>query len=132
MQLTSRIQKEERLSGKRDLRIYSCRSPGCIPLTGDFVVWRAARLCTTPPFAKIGDTILSTTGMSFAIVAPSNPLERKVPAAFKCGVIIERVLAFPNSLLCLAFAAVMTSRHRRPYHIKQSCVKNSGAPKTKT
>lgn len=98
-----------------DVRIYSIQSSRCIPLTGEFVAWKSAKLCLEPQYKATGDAILSAVGLELhftrpAALPPPGPAvpggqssERKVVVVFQGGVVTEEGLAYPNATMCVAF-----------------------------
>ncbi|KID80894.1 hypothetical protein MGU_11689 [Metarhizium guizhouense ARSEF 977] len=108
MQRASRITQQQRTSENLDLRIYSVQSTGCLPLTGELIAWRVAKLCLEPKYRVTGDRILSATGMKLALIGDSDGSLRHIIVVFDGGVVALEGLAFPNATMAVAFSAVLT------------------------
>jgi len=54
-------------------------------------------------YLATGDKILSAVGISLAIFQKHNDLQRNVIAVFKGGVITEKGLAYPDTIIAVAF-----------------------------
>ncbi|KAF2263681.1 hypothetical protein CC78DRAFT_465258 [Lojkania enalia] len=107
MQRAMRMKKDQRVADNVDLRVYSLQTSSCIPLTGEFVAWRAAKLANTSIFRETGNALLSLTGMSLRVIQSHSINERKIIVSFNGGVLTEEGLAYPNAKLCLAFPTLI-------------------------
>jgi hypothetical protein len=106
MSRASRIEAGQRTSETLDLRIYSLQPSNCVPLTGDFIAWRAAKLCLND--TKLADRILNITEMNVQIFPTiTSPSERNVVVSYTGAVLTQEGLAFPNAQMCLAFTCPM-------------------------
>ncbi|KAH7024196.1 hypothetical protein EDB80DRAFT_675742 [Ilyonectria destructans] len=105
MQRATKITVQQRTSKTLDLGIYSTLSSHCLPLTGEFIAWRAAKLCLEPQYQAAGDRILSVTGMRLSLIQATDPLKRHILVEFEGGVVTEEGLAFPNVTVATAFSS---------------------------
>jgi hypothetical protein len=107
VQRASRIKQEQRTSANLDLRIYSIQSTCCMPLTGELVAWRVAKLCLAPQYRATGHKILSATGMSLALIGNPDQSLRNIVAVFEGGLVAQEGLACTNTTMAVAFPAVL-------------------------
>jgi hypothetical protein len=100
----------ERTAGASlDLRIYCIQSNPCLPLSGELVAWRVAKLCLEPRFRATGDKILSYVGMRLSVHKTSNTSIRHVIVVFQGGVLTSEGLGYPDTTMVSAFSSAITS-----------------------
>ncbi|KAN0070744.1 hypothetical protein V8E54_010909 [Elaphomyces granulatus] len=101
MQRSLRIDKAKCTQSSLDLRIYSMTQTKCLPLTGEYVAFHAAKLALDKP--SLVSKILKATGLQLAILPIPRSSLRNVAIAFRGGVVTQEGLAYPNARLCTAF-----------------------------
>jgi hypothetical protein len=77
----------------------------CLPLTGEYVAFHAAKLAIGRPDAV--SKILKATGLQLVILPSPQPPLRNVAVVFRGGVVTQEGLAYPNARLCTAFKSSM-------------------------